>query len=665
MAVAEPPFLSPAARRLLLFGGKGGVGKTTCASATAVRWALRAPGERFLLASTDPAHSVCDCLAGSAPANLSLLEIDAAASLRRFKEAQGRHLREIALRGTFLAEDEVDALFDLSLPGLDELMAFLEIADLVEGGGYAAVLVDTAPMGHTLRFLGLFEVMRRWLELLDAMLAKHRFLSTLYQGEYQPGPADEFLRGLGRSLGHLAGLLRDPARSLFVPVLLAEHLGVLQTRRLLSELNRLGVPVADLIVNRLHPAESACVACREARRREGEQLGRLGGELCAAAGPCRQGSNLQGDKASGKPAATPGEGLRLWQVPLQEEEVRGARLAAFWDDCRPVGFAGAGPAPAAAALPRVDGRVTLPAAGVRLVLVGGKGGVGKTTVACATALRLAEAYPDRQVLLFSTDPAHSLSGCLDVPVGPREVRVRPGLTAVEIDAAAEFARLKQAYADEVGELFEALTGGGSVGVGFDRAVEERLLDLAPPGLDEVMALTRVVALLEAGTYGLFVLDTAPSGHLIRLLELPQLAQSWLRLLFSLVLKYKNVFRLPRTNALLVELSRGLKALQALLGDPARGMLLAVSALTQLCFERTRDLLRRCRQAEVATPALVLNLATAGGPCPLCRAVAGEEGRVRDRFEGAFPGLVRSVIYRGGEPRGLDRLSELGRALYGG
>ena len=75
-----------------------------------------------------------------------------------------------------------------------------------------------------------------------------------------------------------------------------------------------------------------------------------------------------------------------------------------------------------------------PSPEMRFVLFAGKGGVGKTTLSCVTAVRLARDFPEKRVLLFSTDPAHSLSACLQVEIGPRPTVLFPGLTAMEIDA---------------------------------------------------------------------------------------------------------------------------------------------------------------------------------------------------------------------------------------
>lgn len=155
----------------------------------------------------------------------------------------------------------------------------------------------------------------------------------------------------------------------------------------------------------------------------------------------------------------------------------------------------------------------------RVLVVGGKGGVGKTSVASAVAL--AEARRGRRVLLVSTDPAHNLGHLWQQPVGDRGTEVAPGLTAVEIDPAAT----TQAHLATVRRTMHRL-----VPEHLRRAVDEHL-DLArdAPGMYEAAVLERlaelVVPAVEADD-GLVVLDTAPSGHTARLLALPRALGTW-------------------------------------------------------------------------------------------------------------------------------------------
>jgi arsenite-transporting ATPase len=634
-----PSFLRTPGLELILFGGKGGTGKTTCAAAAALDLAARSPDRRFLAVSIDPAHSLGDAMDGQPPpANLELLEIDSRECFRKFKEAHAQRLRQVALRGTFLDNDDVTQLLDLSMPGLDEVMAFDEISVLVERRAYTCIVVDTAPTGHTLRFFELPQVLRKWLGVVDAMLAKHHYMAKLYRGSYRRDDTDLFLERLGESTDRLSSVLSAPGRCLFVPVMLAEPLSVNETGRLVRRLEQRGVPVADILVNRLYPLTDRCPTCRDIGGLQRAELRRLVREF---------------------------SGHALWEVPIQGAEVRGVRaLSEFWAGVRPLEGPSAG-APAVAASPvRVDGRAALPGPEVRLVLFAGKGGVGKTTLASATALRLAEAYPEKRLHLISTDPARSLSDCLDVPLGPEGTRITGRLTAMEVDAEAEFAALREQYAEEVAEFFDRLLADqGLVDLEFEREALERMLDLVPPGLDELMALARVVSLLEPGRDDLLVLDTAPTGHFVRLLELPGLIQDWLQVMFGILLKYKNVFWLPRTFDFLLAMSKKVKRLRSLLADPCASRLHGVSIATEMALEETRDLVQACGRLGVRMPRLFLNQASPPGRCPACLARSEAESRVRRRFRETFPDIPQSVVYWCGERRGVARLSELGRELY--
>jgi arsenite-transporting ATPase len=635
MDLTEPSFLSSPALRLILFGGKGGVGKTTCAAATALTLVERDPESLYLLVSTDPAHSLADGLGGSAlPSNLRVVELDAEERLAAFKSVHGGRLKEIAARGTFLDDDDIGQFLDLSMPGLDELIAFLEISRWVDEDHYARIVVDTAPWGHTLRLLEMPELVGRWLGMLDTLLAKHRYMKKLYSGGYRRDELDRFLLELAAAVDRMKKILRDPDRCRFVPVTLAERLCVSETVGLVADLERLKVPVTDIVINRLY-RDLSCPACAGGGARQLGEVARIREEL---------------------------SGHAFWAVPLLPCEPRGRlRLAALWSRVAPV--------PAAPDIrrrpepvpPRVEGAPPLPSPETRVLIFGGKGGVGKTTLACATALRLAGERPDREILLVSTDPAHSLSVCLGQTVGPEPTRVVAGLAAIEIDAQAELETLKRQYAAELERVLASLLP--NLDLTFDRQVMERILDLSPPGLDEVMALSRAAELLAAGTCDLLVLDAAPTGHLVRLLEMPELIERWLKVLFGVLLKYRNVFRLPGVSERLVRLSRSLKRVRALLTDPRRGALYAVTIPTEMAYEETRDLFAACERLRVTAPVLFINLATPESNCPLCSALRRRESRVEGRFAGLFPQTRRALVYRCGEPQGQERLRELGRALY--
>lgn len=644
---AVPGFLQDKGLRLLFFGGKGGVGKTTCAAAGALYLARQRPHESFLLVSTDPAHSLQDCFAGTpAPANLVLREIDPQQSLERFKARHAQHLSTIALRGTFLDQADVTKLVNLSIPGLDEMMALLEIEAWVKESRYACIIVDTAPAGHTLRLLGLPAQMRKWVAALDAMLGKYRYLTQLYQGEYHQDEVDLYLEETRADLKRLWALLHSPKRCRFVPVLLAETLSLHVTRVMLRELKRLRLPLRELVVNRLLTPETDCPLCSDGVARQADAIREL--------------MQIVPEHS-------------FWGLPLLNNEIQGSdQLLALWPQAQAL------LAPAVAAIQPttqaqnrplvheqapVNAPSPLPGSSIKLLLFAGKGGVGKTTLACASALRFAQDRRAQNILLFSIDPAHSLAACLGCEVGPNETQVAPGLSVIELDAQAEYAHLKKNYAAELTGFFGRSAAQAGVELAYDRDVMERMLDVAPPGLDEMLAVTRIVDLMDRQQYDLFILDTAPTGHLLRFLEMPELIEKWLSTFFALFLKYRDIFWLPKITEMMVDLSRKMKTFRRLLLDARQAAVLAVTIPTEMAYAETLDLVSACKALGVAVPTLFVNLVTPASSCPRCASVSRSQQPLLARYHAAHAQRHLTQVFRQTEPRGIERLATLGRALY--
>ena len=632
-----PSFFDKQGLQLLLFGGKGGVGKTTCATAAALRLSALAPDRSLLLVSTDPAHSVRDSLAGYAPpGKLQVLELDAQQCLAKFCEQNGGMLREIASAGTFLDDEDINQFLSLSLPGLDELMALFEISSWVEARQYDCIVVDTAPSGHTLRLLALPELIQRWLGMLEVLLAKRRYMRRVFSRDTGPDRLDLFVTKWKSTLHLTEKLLHDPKRTQFVPVTIAEPLSVYETVALFQELRSRKIPVSELVVNQLH-LECDCPTCTAARSAERLHIQRL---LADIEIPCP-----------------------VWGIGLMADEVRGKQLLMeFWDraqliDRRPVIAVSCGLSRG----PAVLHPVLLPSARMQFILFAGKGGVGKTTLSCVTAVRMARDFPGKRVLLFSADPAHSLSACLQTKIGPRPKLLLPGLTAMEIDATAEFEKLKVHYAEDLEHFLESVSRGFDLT--FDRVVLERMLDLAPPGLDEVMALTRILDFLALESYDLFVLDCASTGHLIRLLELPDLINEWLKAFFNLFLKYEHILQMPAFAEELVGISRNLKKMRELLQNPAASALYSVSISTQMALEETKDLVAACGRMGIAVPLMFLNLLTPPCDCHLCMGLRWRESEVAEEFLNVFPDKQQIQVYRQPGLGGLEQLESLGRSLY--
>ena len=241
--------------RFHFFAGKGGVGKTTCAAAAAL--AAAESGRRVVVVSTDPAHSLGDALGRRVgpvtrrvpvrAGRLEAIELDADRALARWLARRRGTLRTIAERGTYLDEEDLERLLRLSFPGVDELMALVELGRLARQGRYELVVVDTAPTGHALRLLGMPETLRRVAGVLNDLYAKHRFLADSLGRGYRAGPADRLIEELDADGRRLAALLRDAERCRFTWLLLAEELTLEETRDGVAALAREGMRVGELL----------------------------------------------------------------------------------------------------------------------------------------------------------------------------------------------------------------------------------------------------------------------------------------------------------------------------------------------------------------------------------------------------------------------------------
>jgi arsenite-transporting ATPase len=233
-------------RRVLLFGGKGGVGKTTLSAAAALHFSA---SRKTILFTTDPASNLADLFHNRQPTtdNLSIEALHAQELYAKFLTENLANFLELGDRGTYLDKDELRRFFELSLPGVDELMAWMHIGELEEENAEAMVIVDTAPTGHTLRMLGAAEHFRQVGAALESMQAKHRDMVRQFTRRESRDALDAFIDQFEAAARRRREMLTDPARSAFIPVLLSEGWVVEQTKRLIDEIET-DVPL--VILNR-------------------------------------------------------------------------------------------------------------------------------------------------------------------------------------------------------------------------------------------------------------------------------------------------------------------------------------------------------------------------------------------------------------------------------
>ncbi|MFH0775224.1 MAG: ArsA family ATPase [bacterium] len=257
-------------QRLIIFGGKGGCGKTTSACATSLYLAQRHPEKRILVVSCDPAHSVGDSFDYSVDNtitpikdldNLWALEIKAEEEASLFKTKYDSVMKKIAERGTYFDRQDIESFFSLSIPGLDEIMAVIKIANILKEGRFDLIILDTAPTGHTIRLLGLPGQMKKWVEVMDLMQSKHRFLARHFTGKYKKDDADEFLETMDRDVDRLSQLLKNPNSTEFIPVTIPHTLAIEETENLLKTLKEYGIRVRSIIVNQIKGIANRCPFC--------------------------------------------------------------------------------------------------------------------------------------------------------------------------------------------------------------------------------------------------------------------------------------------------------------------------------------------------------------------------------------------------------------------
>jgi arsenite/tail-anchored protein-transporting ATPase len=653
MANMRPSFLENN-RQFVFFGGKGGVGKTTLAVASALYLAEKNPSKKILLVSTDPAHSIGDSLGQhigdrtvlvQGVGNLFARETDAQRLLKEFKLKNGPVLATIADRGTYFDKEDIRSFFELSLPGMDEFMAVLELMELVRTRQYDVIVMDTAPTGHTIRLLELPGLLQQWVGVLDLMMKKHRFMTkTFSRSRYRPDECDRWLETMAGDAKRVERLLQNATATEFVAVTIPEEMAVAESERLVASLKKFRIPIRNLIVNHVVEQNSLCPFCQERRDEQAASMEKI---ECVFAN------------------------LHILNIPQLPCEVRGleslGQFARLFDGDLSLNAAGsAKPATTTTSeVPLCDSSLVLPTAS--LVLIGGKGGVGKSSVAAATAIELATRFPEKKVLIFSTDPAHSLSDSFGQRIGTEitPIEIIPNLSAQEIDASKLLADFKQRYRKSIDDIFRSFLGRGEMNVAFEQDVMERLLDLSPPGIDEVMAMIEVMELMESRAFDVFVLDTAPTGHLLRFLEMPEIASDWLGAAMKMILKYQGVASLGSVAGMVMKYSSQVRKLRKQLLDAASTEIIVVTIPEAMSLMEMNRLLQALRTCEIACRQIVVNLVTPPNECPFCSVKREEEqqyvrqviAQCQDHRVGYIPRLPRPVC-------GLTNLLEFKRLIWG-
>jgi arsenite-transporting ATPase len=474
----------PANTRFAFFSGKGGVGKTSMAAITAVRSAEQ--GKRTLIVTTDPASNLADVF--EQPIGHRITAIDGVPGLFAMEIDPDRATEEYIdhamapIRAAF-PEQMVKVMEEqMSGPCTSEVAAFDRFTDFLEpsagdGRAFDRVVFDTAPTGHTIRLL---ELPAEWSQTIDA--------ASEGSGQTCIGPAAAIQDAKAKYERALRSL-RDPSLSTFFFVLQPEEIAIHETRRAIDELERLDIRSHHLIVNGIIPPDALAEPLFADR------------------------AELQARYLRRTEAELPYPSQRMMLLAGEIKGVERLRVVAR------IFFDGQAPAAPPDVLPTggdgeasdlADVRTRLvPNGSRRTIFFAGKGGVGKTVASCVTAVWLARR--GYRTLLLTTDPAAHLGDVLGAPVGDEAAPVEgvPSLWAAKIDPKAT----ADAYKARI--LTDARERGRP-----EPAIAVMAEELESPCTEEIAAFDRFIEHASQGDWDVVVFDTAPTGHTLRLLELP-------------------------------------------------------------------------------------------------------------------------------------------------
>ncbi|MEA2326030.1 MAG: arsenite/tail-anchored protein-transporting ATPase [Thermoanaerobaculia bacterium] len=588
-----------AGRRVILFGGKGGAGKTTVSIAAALHLAKLRP---VILFTTDPASNLSDILHGE----LRTEALDAGALYRRFLDRNLESFLELGDRGTYLDKDELRRFFELSLPGVDELMAWMRIGELAEENTDATIVVDTAPTGHTLRMLSSADHFRQFAEALDSMQAKHRGMVRQFTRRDVRDAMDAFVDQFEADANRRRDLLTDPLHAAFVPVTLSEPWVVEQTERLIRDVRAEGIDIPFTVLNRA-VVDDDCDRSRDdaARKRLAPVVDAP--RACAPLDTAEAISRWSAGErsAGGSPAGPPEPAL---------SGVEGTR--------------------------RQSSNLQL----ARLTFLAGKGGVGKTTSAASIALQLAAQHPDKNYTVISVDPAHTLRDVFAAEKPPAN------LTVETIDTRAKWRRFRDALGEEIDRAIGAITPGGMT-VAYDAEAMKKLVEIAPPGADELFAITRLADLIADDLKAAIIVDTAPTGHFLRLIDLPATAGEWVREFMRILLRYRELIPAGSLGEELIRASKALHALdEAMRSDSTR--VIVVTRPERIVITESKRLINDVGQRGMRVGGIIANYVTPANDCACDQSMRGYEMT-------ALADLGRDdvvIIERRDEP--VTRLAEL-------
>jgi len=658
-----PSFLNNRNLKLAIFGGKGGTGKTTSASSAALCLAWLYPSKKILLISSDPAHSVGDSLGMAIGAhkvgvdgvpNLEALEIDPLPLLKDFKKKHEKEINEIIKRAGFYGQINVKEFLSFSLPGMEEMMIFLHVAEKYKYTWYQPqeadiIVLDTAPTGHTLRLLDMPIMMDEWMDVVDQSLLKYKTHPRLYASGsiYHEGDrVDLMVENIRSDFAAVREMLVNREQTEFVPVLIPEIMAIEETKDLLRALKDKQIRVNSIVINRLRGSNGNCPFCASKVEDQSESIKEI-------------------EKAF--------EGYNLIKMPLFPFEVQGIRSLekyadVLMDEIQTIEVRANTNESGISQIPAIN-RPSIDSQ-VKFVMFGGKGGVGKTSMAAAMAVHLAKTYPDQKVLIYSVDPAHSLADSFAMEIGDKLTPINTNLFAMEIDSEHllhDFIEDYRAIIQDAFDTWESMRET-KMEMRFDRNVMAMFARTAPPGMNDVLAMEKITEFINEKKFDWYILDTAPTGHLLVLLEFPNLVREWLSCTYRSLVKYQVQIALTNLKELgnrILKSTQLVNKIHDMLTNPEVSQLVTVTIPEAMGVEETGRLLASVKRLGVPCSNIFVNMVTPPSGCAFCFSKREGEQRYIQKLSQKNPeyNIVQVPLFSN-QIRGVEELTRLSEMVYG-
>lgn len=513
--------------RLTFVVGKGGVGKTTVACALALQEAAERRREKVLLMSTDPAHSVWEMLEESTQhsavsiqpsernrgaralhsggankrrrsfakknagperlrgvdGRLWVWEVDSQKEFDKFLAGNRDSILEIVEQGTFFSKEEIAPLLDTTLPGMAEVAGLLAIDELIASDEYDHIVVDTAPFGHTLRLFELPGHFQKFLNFLEVASRRDALLAERFGGKVMRAgnPFVERWRKTVESLQE--AFIGEQAEVVLVTSPEMFSLNEAERSMRALEESQPGMKLGRIVLNRVVTEADDCPRCKrrkETADRAGRWLKQHFARTPVLLGP-DPGNPVLGVKQLRRFGEEVfGRAISNWQLAIgkMQKPKRAGKTESAELKVR---------------------KTEWPVSEFPLSFTVGKGGVGKTTITAALGfVTRKRSNKEDAVTVCSTDPAPSLDDVFQKEIGDERVSVLGdrNFRAMELDSMAEFREWAEQMRERLDAGLSSEAGGLHVDLTFEKEVFAALLDVAPPGVDEVFAIFRIMELMK-------------------------------------------------------------------------------------------------------------------------------------------------------------------------